>query len=629
MVSDTRVPTDNAMKRLPIFLLALTALLAVFPVVADRNSERNTRANLAKVEYLYYQAHTQILEGRLTEAVHTLRSAAALDPADVEVEELLARFSLFSNGEGDSASAVTAYEAIKRAYFANPGDRIAAEGLLSIAQQLDDFDTYLKVNRALATLYPDRIDYRVAYAEALGFYGLHGDSLRRDSALAILNDIERATGPDPMLIMRIMWTQGENADTAAIIDRITRYTATAPGDPTVLYATGRLYKVLEMHDSVMKYYDRALALDPGYGPAILERASELMANGDSVAYYEQVYDVLRSPDVEFEDKYEMLRAYTSHLYTDPSRHAEIGRMYDMVEELHPGEPDLHRLHGSYLLAVDSTAGAIEQFGYLVDLDPTHAEDFEILVTLNLQNSDTVGALEAVCSAIPHFPDNLGFTLMASSIYLRADSATKALDVLDAFDISSFENPKALSTFHQSRGDVLYRMQLTDSAYQEYRTALNYNPDNYMAMNNAAYYMACDGVNLDEASRLIVRALTFDPMNPTLLDTYAWVLFKSKDYPAARTQIDLAMQQSRDEEIFEEAEEMVAEAGDTVVEVVEVAEEVSNDYTMSAEMLDHAGDIYFMTGEPEKAVQFWKRALDLNPGDEKIARKVKYKTYFFE
>ncbi|MDE6287322.1 MAG: hypothetical protein K2M00_00885, partial [Muribaculaceae bacterium] len=108
--------------------------------------------------------------------------------------------------------------------------------------------------------------------------------------------------------------------------------------------------------------------------------------------------------------------------------------------------------------------------------------------------------------------------------------------------------------------------------------------------------------------------------------------KNKDYPAARVQIDLAMQQSRDKEIFEEAEEMLSEDTDTVVEVEEVAEgvgDVTDDYTMSAEMLDHAGDIYFMTGEPEKAVQFWIRALDLNPGDEKIARKVKYKTYFFE
>ncbi len=625
------------MKRFPIFLLALAVLLAVCPAVADRNAERNARADLAKVEYLYYQAHSQIIEGRLTEAVHTLRNAAAIDPADLEVGELLARFSLFSDGGSDSATVVNAYETIKRAYFANPSDRISAESLLRLAQQLNDFGTYLNVNRALATIYPDRIDYRLSFAEALGYYGLNGDSLRRDSALSILHEIEDATGPDPMLIMRIIWTQGERADTAAIIDRITRYTATAPADPTVLFATGRLYKVLDMSDSVMKYYDRALEADPAYGPAILERASELMERGDSVAYYAQVYDVLRSADVEFEDKYEMLRAYTSHLYTDPSQRSEINRMYDMVEELHPGEPDLHRLHGSYMLAVDSAQGAIEQFGYLVDLDPSHSEDFEVLVTLNLQAGDTLGALEAARTAIPHFPENIGFTLMASSLYVQRDSAERALEVLDAFDISSFENPKALSSFHQSRGDALYHMHLTDSAYHEYTVALEYDPDNHMAMNNAAYYMACDGVNLDEAVRLIERALTFDPMNPTLLDTYAWVLFKKKDYPAARIQIDLALQQSRDEQIFEEAEEMIAEEmeteenseNDNTETVMEVVEEMVEEHAMSADIYDHAGDIYFMNGEPEQAVKFWTRALELKPGDEKIARKVKYKTYFFE
>jgi hypothetical protein len=37
----------------------------------------------------------------------------------------------------------------------------------------------------------------------------------------------------------------------------------------------------------------------------------------------------------------------------------------------------------------------------------------------------------------------------------------------------------------------------------------------------------------------------------------------------------------------------------------------------------------MTGEPEQALSFWKRALELDPDNELIQKKVKHKAYFYE
>ena len=48
---------------------------------------------------------------------------------------------------------------------------------------------------------------------------------------------------------------------------------------------------------------------------------------------------------------------------------------------------------------------------------------------------------------------------------------------------------------------------------------------------------------------------------------------------------------------------------------------------SAELYDHAGDISFMNQYYSQAVAHWKKALELEPDNELIAKKVKYKTYF--
>ncbi len=108
---------------------------------------------------------------------------------------------------------------------------------------------------------------------------------------------------------------------------------------------------------------------------------------------------------------------------------------------------------------------------------------------------------------------------------------------------------------------------------------------------------------------------------TYLDTYAWVLFRKKEYTLARQYIDAVLRIMRiDPERPEEAPEPAPE-GD--------GEAAAPDREPSAEVLDHAGDIYFMTGDRKQAIAFWRAAHALEPDNELIGRKVAQKTIFFE
>lgn len=111
-------------------------------------------------------------------------------------------------------------------------------------------------------------------------------------------------------------------------------------------------------------------------------------------------------------------------------------------------------------------------------------------------------------------------------------------------------------------------------------------------------MAVEGKDLDEALHMIEKVMNEEKDNPTSLDTYAWVLFKRKDYAKAREIIDRTI-------------------------------ELTDESDMSADVLEHAGDIYFMDGEPDMAVDFWKRAMKYDPDNELLQRKVRHKTYFFK
>ena len=61
----------------------------------------------------------------------------------------------------------------------------------------------------------------------------------------------------------------------------------------------------------------------------------------------------------------------------------------------------------------------------------------------------------------------------------------------------------------------------------------------------------------------------------------------------------------------------------------VVDEVNEVLEPSGEIFDHAGDIYFWNGLHKEAAEFWEKAAILLPEDEKIRKKAKFKTYFFE
>ena len=57
--------------------------------------------------------------------------------------------------------------------------------------------------------------------------------------------------------------------------------------------------------------------------------------------------------------------------------------------------------------------------------------------------------------------------------------------------------------------------------------------------------------------------------------------------------------------------------------------LANDTTQSPELVDHYGDILFMTGEKEKAVEQWKKAKEMGKTGETLDRKIAEQTYIEE
>ncbi|QCD38319.1 tetratricopeptide repeat protein [Muribaculaceae bacterium Isolate-039 (Harlan)] len=582
------------MKKLPLLILAILALGALSALAAGRQRQAGTETeDTRKADYIYLEALRAKSQSNHDAAFALLQRAHELNPADREIGVELSTY-LLSLSQTDSALLTSSMALLRDYCEANPTDIYYGGRYAMLNEQLLNRDEALRTWKRLHTLYPDRLEVTYRYAGALAQGGTQAD---RDKAIAVYDSVEIAEGKSIPLSSKKIQLYYSLQDTASILAEADRLRNSAPRNVDFQVFSGDIYSMFGLNDQAKQFYDSACILDPSSGLAYYSRAQFYHTLGDSAAFNREVFQALEQKNLNVETKLVILRSYIQEMFNDSTNFPQIGQLFDVLIDQHPHEHDIHDLYSRYLIVTKDYSKAAEQTERALDLDPADSEGWEMLTSLYLQVDRLDDARQAIKRSLRYYPDNSRQYLVLGSIYDQEgqrDKATAeyrhALSLTDSTDVSQ------LSRIYGAMGDNLYASEQADSAFVYYQKSLLYDPDNTLALNNCAYYLACEGRDLDRALEMIEKAVGAEPENATSMDTYAWVLFKRKDYAKAREIIDrtLSLTDERSEEI-----------------------------------LEHAGDIYFMDGDPDGALRFWKEALELAPDNQLLAKKVKHKTYFFK
>ena len=113
------------------------------------------------------------------------------------------------------------------------------------------------------------------------------------------------------------------------------------------------------------------------------------------------------------------------------------------------------------------------------------------------------------------------------------------------------------------------------------------PNQPLVMNYLAYSWVEQGRNLDQALRMIEKAVMLRPRDGYIVDSLGWVHFRLGNFETAVQKLERAI---------------ILEPEDPVIN-------------------EHLGDAYWRVGRFREAVFQWNRALDFGP-DEEIIPKIK-------
>ena len=544
-----------------------------------------------KAEYIYMQAQVYKAQDSIASYYDLVKYAYELDSTNTAIAFYYGYLMVLKDNSTDLEKN-RGLELMKRHVDAHPEDYYETIYFSDACMSLRHNDMGLQAIERLAEINPTKTEVQMRLAAA------YVRNEKFAEALKVYEKIEDFEGKSVEITAYKAALCSQLGDTIGAITEMRNLYNTAPANVNFNLIMSELFKQYNMQDSAIYYLDQAQRLDPENGNVYFAKAQYYDEIGDSVNYDKQIYNALVSNDLPVETKLDVLTQYTQTQLIRNDSTDRVNNLFKVLIEQHPHEPKVHELYSMYYSTIKDYKHAIEEIGYEVDLDPTNAEAWQRLMVVNIMDDNYAGAIKAAEKALEYNPENLDLYRYIAPSYYQMKEYDKAIVTYDKALalVDSTKNVELYSDLLCGKGDVY--VELGDSArgFEYYERSLSIAPGNTGTMNNYAYFLSLCGKDLDKAESMAAKAVYSNPNNSTFIDTYAWVFFKKKNYDMALLYIKSA---------------------------------IDNADSPSADILEHYGDILYMTGDKENAVTQWEKALELNPTKEVLQRKVLDKTYYEE
>ena len=572
---------------LPV-LMAVVISLSAASVIKDPGNTI-TEQDKRKAEYVYLQAQAYKAQDSIAAYYDLVKYAYELDSTNTAIAFYYGYLMTLKDNSTDLEKN-RGIELMKRHVDAHPEDYYETTYFSDACMGMRRKDLGLQAIEKLAEFNPNKTEVQMRLAAAYVRNEKYADALK------VYEKIEGFEGKSPEISAYKAALCSQLGDTLGAIAEMRNLYNTAPGNVNYNLIMSELFKQYNMQDSAIHYLDKAQCLDPENGNVYFAKAQYYDEIGDSVNYDKQIYNALVSTDLPVDTKLDVLTQYTQLQLIRNDSTDRVNNLFKVLVEQHPHEPKVHELYSMYYSTIKDYKNAIEELQYEVDLDPTNAEAWQRLMVVNILDDNYPGAVKAAEKALEYNPENLDLYRYIAPSYYQMKQYDKAIETYDRalVMVDSTKEVELYSDLLCGKGDVYVELGDSTRGYEYYERSLNVYPGNTGTMNNYAYFLSLSGKDLDKAESMAAKAVYSNPNNATFIDTYAWVFFKKKNYDMALLYIKSA---------------------------------IENADAPSADILEHYGDILYMTGDRENAVLQWEKALELDSTKEVLQRKVQDKTYY--
>ncbi len=546
-----------------------------------------TEADYRRHDYYFLEATRQREAGNHADALALYEHCLSINPQSAAVMYELAQYYAFL--QQPERSRVL----LEKAVELQPDNFWYRQTLGAYYRSIKEMDKAIAVYEEMSTQFPARGELLMMLMD------LYSQQKDYPNLIKTLDRLEVKEGKSEQLSMekyRIYLQMGDKENAFREMENLSKE---YPNDVRYRVMLGDSYLDNERPDEAYAIFQTALAEDPENAQAQLSMASYYERMGMDSLFYLQQEAVLMNSKLGSSVKAEVMRRIILQNEQTGKDSTRVLQLFDRMLSVPQEDATIATLCYSYMQhkQMDDSVG-VPVLEKILEVEPDNIAARYSLLMVAVRKNDYAEAVRICEPAIQYNPEELAFYYYLGISYFQVERNLDALAVLQkgVTQVTPESDKKLVSDFYTFIGDLHHSMENQEACYEAYDSALVYNPDNIGVLNNYAYFLSLERRNLDKAEEMSFRTVKAEPKNDTYLDTYAWILFEKERYTEARIYIDEAMKNGGGE---------------------------------SATIVEHSGDIYYMLGEVDKALEFWKQAAGMEHESTTLERKIKLKKYIKE
>ena len=584
---------------MPYLLLIVILLLSSCGTLKNKSSVKDnaslelkdplTYEQRRKFDYYFLEAVRMKQKGEYDAAFQLYSHCLDIYPGSAAVLYEISQFYMFLGQESKGE------EALKQAVRSDDTNFWYKQTLASYYQSKQNWLKAISVYEDMAQIFPSRLEPLLSLAD------LYSRTKSYESLVTTLDRIEELDGKSEQISMEKFraYLQLDNMEKA--FSEIQSLVDEYPYDMRYRTVLGDVYLSNGRNDEALKVYQDILKEEPDYAPAMVSLASYYQKTGQDSLYDMQIDSILVNENVDTKLKLDFMRQLIMKSEQTDRDSTKIIRLFETILTRKQPNADVPMLYAQYLITKKMEKESVPVLNKVLSLDPENKPARLQLLGYAIRDNNLDEVIRVATPATVYNPDAMEFYYYLGLAHYQKDETDKALEVFNkgVQQINEKSDKNIASDFYSILGDLYHSREMKAEAYAAYDSSLVYNPNNINTLNNYAYYLSVERTNLDKAEEMSFITVKAEPENSTYLDTYAWILFEKGRYTEARIYIEQAMKNGGDS---------------------------------SQVIVEHCGDIYYKLGEKDKALELWKKALNIEaspddgstPRPEKEIKRLKQK-----
>jgi len=535
-------------------------------------------------EYLFVGALKQKMFGNAQKAIQLLSSCLEIDPNSSAAMYELASIHA-ANNDFTSASLL-----LEKAISINSENKWYKQLLGQIYQQSKKFSEAADIYTDLLKDDPDNME--LLYSKAI----LQASAQKFDEAIATYEVMEKETGVNEQISVakqQLYVSAGRVNKAFGEIEKLIEF---APKESKYYGLLADLYQSQGNNEKALENYNKILEMEPDNGFVHFSLANYYISQNDLESSFEETKLGFSNDNVDIQNKLQLYMMLTTNRDKSKLTNEKEEELIQLLLEKHPDEFLVHTVYAESLIRKQKLTEARTALLRALEIKQDDYMIWERVLFIDNDLQDWDGLYTHSNEAVVLFPNQPQVYFLNAVACIQLEKFEETIAISEEGLDFVIDNPQLKGQFLMLKGEGLYKLNKKQEAFNMFDEAVKLDSENYIALNNYAYYLSLDGGDLDKAERMSGRVVERFPDNATYLDTHAWVLFKKGEYTLAKFYMESAIKNGGEE---------------------------------NATLLEHYGDILFMLEKLDEAKEFWEKAKNTGGESEVLLRKIREQKYFEE